>query len=78
MFQANFDFGFVINVLKLVYSTVIFLSSKIFVAQCYVPCAAHWLNLLGQSAANNCHLAVWYFDFLQRLYSFNTSLESFD
>ena len=34
----------------------------------YVP--AHLLNLVGQSAASCCHLAVCYLDFLQRLYSF--------
>ena len=36
----------------------------------YVPCVAHSLNLVGQSAASCCHLAVCYFDFLQQLYSF--------
>jgi hypothetical protein len=36
----------------------------------YVPCAAHSLNLVGQSAASSCQLAVGFFDFLQRLYSF--------
>ena len=36
----------------------------------YVPCAAHSLNLVGQSAAGCCQLAVEFFDFLQRLYTF--------
>ena len=36
----------------------------------YVPCAAHSLNLVGQSAAGYCQLAVGFFDFLQRLYTF--------
>ena len=36
----------------------------------YVPCAAHSLNLVGQSAAGRCQLDVGFFDFLQRLYSF--------
>ena len=35
-----------------------------------VPCAAHSLNLVGQSATSCCQLAVGFFDFLQRLYSF--------
>ena len=36
----------------------------------YVPCAAHSLNLVGQSAVGCCQLAVGFFSFLQRLYSF--------
>ena len=36
----------------------------------YVPCAAHSLNLVGQSAAGCCQLSVGFFDFLRRLYSF--------
>ena len=40
----------------------------------YVPCAADSLNLVGQSAAGYCQLAVGGFDFLQRLYSFFATL----
>ena len=36
----------------------------------YVPCAAHSLNLVGQSAVCCWQLAVGFFSFLQRLYSF--------
>ncbi|XP_028404108.1 uncharacterized protein LOC114526788 [Dendronephthya gigantea] len=36
----------------------------------YVPCAAHSLNLVGQSSASCCQQAVRFFSFLQRLYSF--------
>ena len=36
----------------------------------YVPCAAHSLNLVGQSAADCCLAAVAFFNFLQGLYSF--------
>ena len=36
----------------------------------YVPCAAHSLNLIGQSAVGSCQLAVGFFSFLQGLYSF--------
>ena len=36
----------------------------------YVPCAAHSLNLVGQSAVGCWQLAVGFFSFLQRLYSF--------
>lgn len=35
-----------------------------------VPCATHSLNLVGQSAVGCCQLAVRFFDFIQRLYSF--------
>ena len=36
----------------------------------FVPCAAHSLNLNGQSAAGCCQLFVGFFEFLRRLYSF--------
>ena len=36
----------------------------------YVPCAAHSLNLVGQSAAGCCQLFVGFFNLLRRLYSF--------
>ena len=36
----------------------------------YVPCAAHSLNLVGQSAVGCCQLVVGFFNFVQRLYSF--------
>ena len=36
----------------------------------YIPCAAHSLNLVGQSAVNSCNEAVKYFELLQRLYTF--------
>ena len=36
----------------------------------YVPCDAHSLNLVGQSAAGCCLAAVAFFKFHQRLYSF--------
>ena len=36
----------------------------------YVPCAAHSLNLVGQSAADCCLAAVAFFNFLQVLLSF--------
>ncbi|CAB3990490.1 zinc finger MYM-type 1-like [Paramuricea clavata] len=36
----------------------------------YVPCAAHSLNLVGQSAAGCCLAAIAFFKFLQGLYSF--------
>ena len=36
----------------------------------YVPCAAHSLNLVGQTAVGCCTLAIGFFWFLQGLYSF--------
>ena len=36
----------------------------------YVPCATHSLNRVRQSAVGCCQLAVGFFSFLQRLYSF--------
>ena len=36
----------------------------------YVPCAAHSLNLVGQTAVGFCTLAIGFFRFLQGLYSF--------
>ena len=36
----------------------------------YVPCAAHFLNLVGQTAVGCSTLAIGFFRFLQRLYSF--------
>ncbi|CAB3996904.1 zinc finger MYM-type 1-like [Paramuricea clavata] len=36
----------------------------------YVPCAAHFLNLVGQSAVSCCLESVGFFGFVQGLYSF--------
>jgi len=36
----------------------------------YIPCAAHSLNLVGQSAVSCCTEAVSFFDFVQKLYVF--------
>lgn len=36
----------------------------------YIPCAAHSLNLVGQSAVDCCVEAVSFFELLQRLYTF--------
>ena len=36
----------------------------------YIPCAAHSLNLVGQSAVDCCVEAVSFFGLLQRLYTF--------
>ncbi|XP_046752385.1 zinc finger MYM-type protein 1-like [Diprion similis] len=39
----------------------------------YVPCAAHSLNLVGQSAAESCEEACWFFGLLQEVYNFFTA-----
>jgi len=39
----------------------------------YIPCAAHSLNLVGSSAANCCSAVRFFFDFVQKLYSFFSS-----
>jgi hypothetical protein len=36
----------------------------------FVPCSAHSLNLVGTHAAECCGIAVSFFDFVQRLYTF--------
>ena len=36
----------------------------------YIPCAAHSLNVVGQSAVNCCIEAVSFFEILNRLYTF--------
>ncbi|XP_043271756.1 zinc finger MYM-type protein 1-like [Venturia canescens] len=39
----------------------------------YIPCAAHSLNLVGQSAAESCEEACWFFGLLQEVYNFFTA-----
>ncbi|XP_014663451.1 PREDICTED: zinc finger MYM-type protein 1-like [Priapulus caudatus] len=42
----------------------------------YVPCTAHSLNLVGQTAVSSCRPVVSYFGFVQELYNFFTSSKS--
>lgn len=39
----------------------------------YIPCAAHSLNLIGESAAEGCEEACWFFALLQEIYNFFTA-----
>ena len=36
----------------------------------FVPCAAHSLNLVGQSTASYCAVAVGFFDIVPKIYAF--------
>ena len=37
---------------------------------CFIPCAAHLLNLIGEAAAKCCPEAIAFFDFAQEVYNF--------
>lgn len=39
----------------------------------WIPCTAHSLNLVGKNAAECCSSAVYFFDFLEKLYVFFTN-----